>query len=420
MSTGDNAAGSGAGRTENGIDRRSFLAGAAGTAGLTGLAGCLNDALGGGSDSIVFGIPVPTSGPPAVYGNESVEAVEYAIESQFDGEIGGKTIETVVRDTKGDPGVAVPAATELITEEDADVLLGGYVSASCLGIMDVAKREGVPYIPQATSVQITGENCNRYTFHHSPNSRQNAASVLAAYENDVFDTLHIHHADLAGERDMADATEATLESTDAEIVGRTTFPEGNNDFSPGISAVEESGADAVFFIYHLGGVISFLSQAIQSGLKGEVEFIFPMVSPQLTAGVGEEAAEGVYGTNFFYWNQEGVGDFSDRYMESSGHRPRWWEAGSYEGAMELLSAIDREGGSTDADGIISQLEGREFDWVRPSRWRACDHLSITDMLLLRGKAPDEKNEEDDYFEVAGSKSADVATLPCSEKACEME
>jgi hypothetical protein len=42
------------------------------------------------------------------------------------------------------------------------------------------------------------------------------------------------------------------------------------------------------------------------------------------------------------------------------------------------------------------------------------------MLLLRGKAPDEKNEEDDYFEVAGTKSADVATLPCSEKACEME
>jgi branched-chain amino acid transport system substrate-binding protein len=355
-----------------------------------------------------------------VYGNESVEAVEYAIESEFGGEIAGKTVETAVRDTKGDPGVAVPAATELVTEEDADVLLGGYVSASCLGIMDVAKREGVPYIPQATSVQITGENCNRYTFHHTPNSRQNAASILAAYENDVFDTLHIHHADLAGERDMADATEATLESTDAEVVGRTTFPEGNEDFSPGISAMQESSADAVFFIYNLGGVIAFLSQAIQSGLKEEMEFIFPMVSPQLATAAGEEAAEGVYGTNFFYWQQENAREFSDQYMESVGHRPRWWEAGSYEGAMELLSAIEREDGATAPDGIISQLEGREFNWITPARWRECDHLSITDMLLLRGNSPSEKEEESDHFSVVGTQSADVATMPCSEKPCSME
>lgn len=402
------------------VKRRTFIAGSAGAAGLTGLTGCLGDSGTSGSDSIVFGIPVPTSGPPAVYGNGSVEAVEYAIQSQFDGEIAGKTVETAVRDTKGDPGVAVPAATELITEEDADVLLGGYVSASCLGIMDVAKREGVPYIPQATSVQITGENCNRYTFHHSPNSRQNAASILAAYENDVFDTLHIHHADLAGERDMADATEATLESTDAEVVERTTFPEGNEDFSTGISAMRESDADAAFLIYNLGGVISFLSQAIQAGLKEEMEFIFPMVSPQLAAGAGEEAVEGVYGTNFFYWRQENALEFSDQYLESNDHRPRWWEAGSYEGAMELLSAIEREDGETAADGIISQLEGREFDWITSARWRECDHLSIKDMLLLRGKSPDEKEEESDYFSVAGTKSADVSTLPCSEKACNMD
>jgi branched-chain amino acid transport system substrate-binding protein len=219
---------------------------------------------------------------------------------------------------------------------------------------------------------------------------------------------------------MADATETTLESTDAEIVGRTTFPEGNEDFSPGLSAMQESGADAVFFIYNLGGVIAFLSQAIQSGLKEEMEFIFPMVSPQLATAAGEEAAEGVYGTNFFYWQQDNAREFSDQYKESNGHRPRWWEAGSYEGAMELLSAIEREDGATAADGIISQLEGREFDWITPARWRECDHLSIKDMLLLRGNSPNEKEEESDHFSVVGTQSADVATLPCSEKSCNME
>jgi branched-chain amino acid transport system substrate-binding protein len=402
----------------NKLNRRQFIASSAATAGLVSAAGCLTDS-GGGSGSITFGLAVPTSGPPSVYGNQTANAVEYAIQSEFDGEIEGKEVETVVRDTEGDPGVAVPVANELVQDENADVLLGGYVSAACLAMMDVAKREEVPFIPQATSTKITGENCNKYTFHHSPNSRQNAASVVAAYNNDVFDTLHIHHADLEGERRMADATETALESTDAEVVGRTTFPEGNQDFSAGISSIRDSGADAVFMIYNLGGVIAFLTQAIQSGLKEEMEFIFPMVSPQLAEATSEEAAQGVYGTNFFYWRQDSASEFSDQYQESQDHRPRWWEAGSYEGALELLSAIQREGGSTDADAIVSQLEGRDFNWIREASWRACDHLSMKEMVLLRGKAPDEKEEAGDYFEVVGTQSAESASLPCSEKPCSL-
>lgn len=402
------------------LNRRQFIASSAATAGLIGTAGCLTDSAGdSGPDTITFGIAVPTSGPPAVYGNQTAEAVEYAIESQFDGEIEGAEIETAIRDTEGDPGVAAPVANELIRDENADVLLGGYVSAACLSMMDVAERNEVPFIPQATSTKITGENCNKYTFHHSPNSRQNAASVVAAYENDVFETLHIHHADLEGERRMAEATEAALESTGAEVVGRSTFPEGNQDYSSGISSIRDSGADAVFMIYNLGGVISFLTQAIQSGLKEEMEFIFPMISPQLAEATSVETAEDVYGTNFFYWRQETAREFSDQYRESSGHRPRWWEAGSYEGAMELLSAIEREGGSTDADAIISQLEGREFNWFRPASWRACDHLSMKEMVLLRGKSEDEQEEDEDYFEVVGTQDAEVASLPCSEKSCSL-
>jgi branched-chain amino acid transport system substrate-binding protein len=408
-------------RVESGnqrLNRRQFIASSAATAGFISTAGCLTDS-GGGSGTITFGLAVPTSGPPSVYGNQTVNAVEYAIKSEFNGEIAGNNVETAVRDTEGDPGVAVPAANELIQDENADLLLGGYVSSACLGMMDVAGREEVPFIPQATSTKITGENCNKYTFHHSPNSRQNAASILAAYNNDVFDTLHIHHADLEGERRMADATEAVLEPTDAEVVGRTTFPEGNQDFSSGISSIRDSGADAVFMIYNLGGVIAFLNQAIQAGLKEEMEFIFPMVSPQLAQATSIEAAEGVYGTNFFYWQQDTASEFSDQYLDSQGHRPRWWEAGSYEGAMELLSAIKREDGSTDADAIVSQLEGREFDWIRPASWRACDHLSMKDMLLLRGKSKDEQEEDGDYFEIVGTQSGESGALPCSEKPCSL-
>ena len=398
----------------DGLRRRTFLASTT-AATMASVAGCLGSE---DDETIRVGLPVPTSGPPAVYGEGTIDAVEFAIETQFDGEIAGREVETLVRDTGGDPGQAVPAADELITEEGADALLGGYVSAACLAMMDVAEREQTPFIAQATSVEITGGNCNRYTFQHSPNSRQNAASVLAAYEEGVFETLHIHHADLAGERDMADATEAVLEEAGGEVVERTEFPPDSEDFSTGISQARDSGADAIFVITHPGGVLAFLPQAIEAGLKEEMEFLFPMVSLQVAEGAGAEAIADVYGSNFFYWRDEDVREFSDQYRDEVGHPPRWWEAGSYEGAMELLSAIDREDGSTDPDAIISQLEGREFDWLTPATWRECDHLTIKDMYLLRGNGPDERAEEDDAFEIAGTMSADVATLPCDEKACD--
>jgi hypothetical protein len=42
------------------------------------------------------------------------------------------------------------------------------------------------------------------------------------------------------------------------------------------------------------------------------------------------------------------------------------------------------------------------------------------MLLLRGNSPSEKEEESDHFSVVGTRNADVATMPCSEKQCSME
>lgn len=272
----------------------------------------------------------------------------------------------------------------------------------------------------ATSVDISGAECNRYTFHHSPNSRQNAASVLAAHEEGVFDTLHIHHADFGGEIDMANATELTLADTDAEVVGRTDFPPDAEDFSAGISAARESGADAIFVITHPGGVIAFLTQAIQAGLKDEMAFIFPMLSADVGAAVDPEALEDTYGSNSFYWRQEGAEEFSEAFLEEYEYRPSWWHAGSYEGTSELFSAIQRANGSTDPDDIIDQLRGREFNYLgNPAQWRECDHLTLKDMLLLRGNGPDDRDEEADYFSVVTTRDAEVSTFPCEDKECEM-
>lgn len=403
------------------FNRRHFLKSStvlAGAAGLSGCSGLLGDD--GDEGAIRLGLAVPTSGPPSVYGDGTVNGVELAIQEEFGGEVAGRSVDVITRDTGGAPGTAVPVTEELVTEENVDLLMGGFVSAAGLAMLDVVEREEVPFIPMGTSVDFTGESCNRYTFHHSPNSRHNAASILAGHDEGVFDSLHIHHADFAGEIAMADATERTLENAGVEVAERTQFPPDNQDFSAGISAARSSGADATFVITVPGQVIAFLSQAAEAGLKEEMSLFFPMLSAVVGQTVEPGLLKDVYGSNSFYWRQDGAEEFSETFVNEHGVRPSWWHAGAYEGASEFLSAIENEDGSTDPDGIIDQLEGRSFNYLGSSAtWRECDHLSTNDMRLLRGKGPDEREEDADYFDVVATQDSEIATLPCEDKSCEM-
>src|SRR6478736_2371725 len=77
----------------------------------------------------------------------------------------GRKIEVVSRDDNGVPGDAVRAAEELLTRENAALLMGTFASNIGLAVADLAKRRHVLFIAaEPLTDKIVWEDGNKYTF----------------------------------------------------------------------------------------------------------------------------------------------------------------------------------------------------------------------------------------------------------------
>lgn len=379
-----------------------------------GLAGCLGE---GNEDVLKIGCVVPTSGALGNMGEGTINGVELAVD-EFDGTVDGRSVEVVARNSETDPGVASPAANELIADEGIDVLVGGHSSAVGLALQEIAEREQIVYVSQASSQNLSGENCNRYTFSHHASSQQFAGAPLIGYEEGLFDSMFFLPADFEGGLEAANLVSTALEEAGCEIAGESPFPLGNDDFSAQISDVRDSDADCCYFISAGPDADNFLSQVDGADLTDDVDVFFSFIDVDMADGAGSELMEGIYGGTSFYWETDGEESFTESYREEFGHAPRWFAAAGYDSAMELLSAIETEG--TDPDAVVNFLDGREFDWTRECEWRSCDHRSIKPIHLLEGKAPGEMSGEDDYFDVVGSMTGEEIMMPCEDTGCNMD
>lgn len=398
------------------ISRRTYLSGA--TAGVVsaGIAGCIG---GGGDDDdpIQVGYVVPTSGPYALAGQNYQESLELA-EERFDKEIGGRQIETTVRDSGTATDVAVPAANELV-REGVDVLIGGLSSSVVLALEDIAAREEIPFFGiGGTSIEATGENCNRFSFVKLASGYQYSGAPLLMYEQGRAESFYFIVADYGGGWGPYNGITAMLEKhTDAELLGNSVAPLGNDDYSSQISDARQSGADAVWGATFGSDSVTLGTQAADAGLTEEMTLGYGISGNGVAEGIGHDQLRGTFAGTSFYYTIDEAQEFTEDYQNKFGRPPRWTAADAFDCCMEYFSAVERAG-TTDADPIIDELEGNEFNWTRGTeKWRECDHRAIQPYFLLRAK--DEMESQHDYFEVLGSKGGEEIMRACEDTGCEL-
>jgi ABC-type branched-subunit amino acid transport system substrate-binding protein len=79
---------------------------------------------------IKVGMPMPLSGPPALFGEPASKgAMMFVEEINAKGGVLGRKLELVTRDSKADANEAVRQARELILKDNVDFLVGTLTSA---------------------------------------------------------------------------------------------------------------------------------------------------------------------------------------------------------------------------------------------------------------------------------------------------
>ena len=105
----------------------------------------------------VIGCLLPMSGPFAIYGQEVLNGLELGLDIFREGNEGLPSIEFVIRDTKGDPTIAIEAMIELAEEEKAIVIIGPLISKVAEGVVEEAQALGIPIISLSQSEGITSK-----------------------------------------------------------------------------------------------------------------------------------------------------------------------------------------------------------------------------------------------------------------------
>jgi len=366
---------------------------------------------------IKIGALLPLSGTYAIEGVWAKEAGELIAEEY--NKKGRVRVKFLARDDQTTPGVATSRARELVENDKVDWLLGTLAGHTALAVNQVSRETKVPYlcITQSDQVMESGE-WHRYIFHIAQTSHMISHAVAGYTAENLGKKWYILIADYAWGLSNLQGFKAAAKVYGAQVVGEDKHPLGTTDYSTYIPKILDAKPDVLLVSQYGRDEINALKQFHEYGLKKKMHIVNIAIGLPTMKEMGPEAFEGTYSGTMFYW---GVQDripsakkFVSEYIKESGHPPSNMDPHTYGGIIEIVEGILRAG-TKDPEAVIKNMEGHKFDHFRgPEYWRKCDHQSIHNYFIIKGKSAKEIKGEWDLAEVAGQYGGEKAFKSCKE------
>ena len=323
---------------------------------------------------IKVGMPMPLSGPPALFGEPATKGAQmYIDEINAKGGVLGRKIELLTRDSKADANEAVRVARELILKENVDFLVGTLTSAEGPAVSVVAKENKIVFIaPIPKTDQLTApDKLHPYVFRVAANTTmegRSAAEIVAKWPVTRVGTIAFDYA--YGQ----DVTRAFVEhikkvKPSVQIVDQQWPKLGEQDYNPFINAQMAKKPEAVVSSIWGGFFVTFSKQAKALGYFDALKYNFIGLgeagSPETTKSMGADYPTGIWGNSYdaFYWedNPGAHKDYTARiskYLKDQ--YPSSWAIQGYIGMQFLVEAI-KKANSTDSDKVAKALLGLTID-----------------------------------------------------------
>ena len=339
-------------------------------------------------NTIKVGMPMPLSGPAALYGEPAVKGARMFVdEINAAGGVLGKKIELVVRDSKASADEAVRVSRELILKEDVQFLVGTLTSAEGPAVSTIAKENKIILIaPIPKTDQLTApKNLHPYVFRTAANTTMEGRSVaeIIATWKDVKKVATIAH-DYAYGQDVAKSFVDHLKKLrpDIEIVDQQWPKLGEGDYSPFINAQMAKKPEAVFSAMWGGHFVTWAKQAKPLGffelVQNRVVNGGEAGSVEATRALGADYPFGIYGNSYDLAAYEGQSDAHKKYIErikayTKEDPPSTWPLTTYVAMQFLVEAI-KKADSLDSDKVAKALLDLTIDSPFAKQTiRASDH-----------------------------------------------
>jgi len=318
---------------------------------------------------IKVGMPMPLSGPPALFGDPAAKGAQMFVEElNAKGGVLGRKLELLVRDSKADANEAVRVARELILKDNVDFLVGTLTSAEGPAVSVVAKENKIVFIaPIPKTDQLTAaDKLHPYVFRVAATTTmegRSAAEIVAKWPVTRIATMSFDYA--YGQ----DVTKAFVEhlkkiKPGAQVVDQQWPKLGEQDYNPFINAQMAKKPEAIFSSIWGGFFVTYSKQAKALGVFDAIKYNFIGVgeaaTPETTKSMGPDYPVGIWGNSYdaFYWGETAAHrDYVARlskYLKDE--YPSSWAIQGYIGMQFLVEAIKKANG-TDSDKVAHALLG---------------------------------------------------------------
>ncbi|WP_424005708.1 ABC transporter substrate-binding protein (plasmid) [Haloarcula salina] len=365
------------------FSRRKFLAGSGATVAAS-LAGCFGSAGSSGSDSVKIGFVLPFSGTYSFLGESIVNGVKLRLDQQSEGEIDGREVEYVRKDTGADPATGASITQEFLQSENVDFIVGP-VSSAVAGAMkpEIASSGSAIWLnANAGNYKLVQDNCTKYHFRTSFNTWQTSAP-LASYINDnIADNVVLSYANYTFGQQSKNLFREEFEKVGGTVVDEIGAPLGTSDYSSFLQEIENSGADAVFSFFAGSDAVNYIKQFSSFGLDEKMTqtgsgFLLSAdtLPAQGTAALDMYSLLHYTPTKQTDRNQAFVDAYSSQYDTT----PNVYACQGYDSALAAELAVTEAGG-TETDSMVSSLAGAELDSPRGYfKFKSSTHDPIMDM-----------------------------------------
>ncbi len=332
--------------------------------------------------TVKIGVISTFSGPPAAIGNDMKNSFELGLD-HHGRKLGGLPVEVIYEDDQTKPEIGVQKTQKLIESDHVDFVVGYIWSNVVLAsLKPLTDSKTMTVVTNAGASQLAGELCSPYVFSTSWNNDQTPASVGLYMNQKGVKSAFLIGPNYAAGKDMLAGVQSTFKG---QIVGQelTRWPD-QLDFSAELSKAREAKPDAIFAFYPGGAGVQFVTQYVQSGLKGQIPLYTAFTVDDLSLPRLKDLAIGIPGAQ--EWvndlpndaNKKFVTDYKAKYNSS----PSFYGAQTYDAVGLIDSAITAvKGDLTNKEGMRKEMQKADFKSVRGPFKFGNNHIPIQNFYL---------------------------------------
>jgi branched-chain amino acid transport system substrate-binding protein len=299
-------------------------------------------------DVIVLGHVGSLTGNEATFGDSTDKGLKLAVEeANAKGGVKGKRLELKTYDNQGKPEEAAVAATRLVVNDHASVLLGEVASRRSLAMAPIADEHKVPMItPASTNPKVTkdGDKVRPYVFRvcfidpfqgtvMAKFARETLKLTKVAVLRDVGNDYSVG---------LADYFLTKFKELGGTIVDDQSYKAGDQDFKAQLTAIKGKKPEGIYVPGYYTDVALIARQARELGLKQPLMGGDGWDSAKLFE-IGGKALDGCYYSNHYSPDDPSprIQEFVARFKAKYGAVPDTMAALGFDAGQIAIDAMGR-------------------------------------------------------------------------------